>query len=91
MLIFNFQPIWGRVEAIDPLKADRLVARAYGTSEAILAAADRHLIKGGLVYIVKGRAENAIPRQGYSIERSVDYSLPGVTKEYRLLVYKKIS
>ncbi|MBP1749489.1 MAG: rsmG [Deltaproteobacteria bacterium] len=89
--ILNFLPIWGRVEAIDPLKGDRLVAKAYGTSEAILAAADRHLIKGGLVYIVKGKAENEVSREGYSIEKSVDYSLPGVTKGYRLLIYKKIS
>jgi 16S rRNA (guanine527-N7)-methyltransferase len=91
MGIHNFLPIWGRVEVIDSLKADRLVAKAYGTSEAILAAADRHLIEGGLVYVVKGKTENEVSRQGYSVERSVDYTLPGITKGYRLLVYKKIS
>lgn len=91
MGIHNFLPIRGRVEVIDPLKGDRLVAKAYGTSEAILAAADRHLVEGGLVCMVKGRTENGISRRGYSIERSVDYALPGTTKGYRLLVYKKIS
>lgn len=87
----NFQPVRGRVEAVDPLHGDRLVAKAYGTSEAILNAADRHLIEGGLIYIVKGRARNDVTHRGYSLENSVDYSLPGVEKGYRLHVYKKIS
>jgi len=87
----NFLPVRGRAEAIQPLGGDRLVAKAYGTSEAILAAADRHLVAGGVVYIVKGACENEVSRDGYSIEASVDYSLPGTSKAYRLLVYKKIS
>lgn len=87
----NFLPVRGRAEAIDPLGGDRLVAKAYGTSEAILAAADRHLVTGGFVYIVKGASEKEVSRDGYSIETSVDYSLPGTVKAYRLLIYKKIS
>ncbi len=91
MGVLNLQPIWGRIEAIDPIDGDCLVARAYGTSEAILAAADRHLKAGGLVYIVKGRARDQAVHAGYSLEKSIDYSLPGVEKGYHLLVYKKIS
>lgn len=91
MEISNFQPVRGRAEAVDPLNGDRLVAKAYGTSDAILAAADRHVIKGGFVYMVRGRAGNGAPRRGYSVVNSLDYSLPGVEKGYRLLVYKKIS
>lgn len=87
----NLRPVRGRAETVDPLGGDRLVAKAYGTSEAILAAADRHLTTGGLVYIVKGVCENGVSRDGYSIETSVDYSLPGTNKAYRLLIYKKIS
>lgn len=86
----NFQPVRGRIEAIDPLEGDSLVAKAYGTAGAILAAADRHLLTGGLVYIVKGVSERGLPRDGYSVEASIDYSLPGIDKAYRLLVYKKI-
>ncbi len=91
MEILNFLPVRGRAETIDPLDVDRLVARAYGTSEAILAAADRHLLKGGLVYAVRGKSEGVAARSGYIVERTMDYSLPGVKKGYRLVVYKKIS
>jgi 16S rRNA (guanine527-N7)-methyltransferase len=88
--LLNFTPVRGRVDAVDPLGGDRLVAKAYGTSEAILDAADRHLVTGGLVCIVKGSSQNEAFREGYSIETSRDYSLPGIDKAYRLIVYKKI-
>ncbi len=87
----NLLPVRGRIEAIDPLGGDHLIAKAYGTSEAILQAADRHLATGGLVYIVKGGSECGISREGYVMETSVGYSLPGIKKAYRLLIYKKIS
>ncbi len=87
----NFLPFEGRIEAIDPVNADGLVAKAYGTTEAILAAADRHLASGGLAFVLKGRQENERTHQGYGLEKIIPYSLPGVAKEYRLLVYKKIS
>ncbi len=87
----NLLPVLGRVEAIDPLGGDRLVAKAYGTTGAILTAAGRHLVAGGLVYIVKGDTQDEVSRGGFSIEASVDYSLPGTNRAYRLLIYKKIS
>ena len=87
----NFLPVLGRAETIEPLGGDRLVAKAYGTAGTILAAADRHVVTGGLVYMVKGGSENGIVRDGYSVETSADYSLPGINRTYRLLVYKKIS
>lgn len=87
----NLLPVRGRAEAIDPLAGDRLVAKAYGTTGSILTAADRHLVPGGLAYIVKGGPENEVARNGFNTEASVDYSLPGIDRVYRLLIYKKIS
>lgn len=87
----NIEPIEGRIETIDPLNADGLVAKAYGTTEAILAAADRHLVAGGLAFVLKGREQGDEARPGYVLEKSLTYSLPEVPREYRLLVYKKIS
>lgn len=87
----NFLPLEGRIEAIDPVNTDGLVAKAYGSTEAILTAADRHLASGGFAFVVKGRQESEKVHRGYGLERIISYSLPGVAKEYRLLVYKKIS
>ena len=87
----NLLPLEGRIEVIDPLNADGLVAKAYGTTEAILTAADRHLVPGGLVFITKGRQEGGKEARGYLLENALSYSLPGVAKDYRLLIYKKIS
>lgn len=89
--LLNFIPVRGRAEVIEPLGADRLVAKAYGTGEAILEAADRHLVAGGLVCIVKGSSQEEFSRDGYLVETSRDYSLPGIEKIYRLVIYKKIS
>ncbi|MDD3845275.1 MAG: class I SAM-dependent methyltransferase [Syntrophorhabdaceae bacterium] len=87
----NLMPQEGRVEVIDPLKADGLVAKAYGTTRAILTAADRHVASGGLVFVLKGKKENERPCPGYGVEKNLSYALPGVAKEYRLLIYKKVS
>lgn len=87
----NFKPVHGRIESIDPLGADGMICKAYGKLEAIFMASDRHLLPGGTVIMPKGKNEDAIYYNGYTLERNSLYSLPGVTKEFRLLVYKKIS
>jgi 16S rRNA (guanine527-N7)-methyltransferase len=87
----NLRPVEGRIEAIDPLAADCLVAKAYGTTGAILAASDRHLVAGGLTFILKGKGQRDEVFPGHTLEKSLGYSLPGVARDYRLLVYKKIS
>jgi len=89
--LHNVEPIEGRIEAIEPLNADGLVAKAYGTTEAILAASDRHLAAGGLVFVLKGKGQGDEAFPGYMLEKSLGYSLPGVSKDYRLLIYKRIS
>jgi 16S rRNA (guanine527-N7)-methyltransferase len=86
----NFMPVHGRVELIDPVGADGLICKAFGTIESMFLAAERHLLPGGLIFMPKGRTEDAVENERYVLERSLLYSLPGVEKEYRLLVYKKI-
>jgi 16S rRNA (guanine527-N7)-methyltransferase len=87
----NLRPVEGRIEAIDPLDADGLVAKAYGTTGAILAASDRHLAAGGLTFVLKGRGQRDEDFPGHRLEKSLGYSLPGVVRAYRLLIYKRIS
>ncbi|OPY01088.1 MAG: Ribosomal RNA small subunit methyltransferase G [Syntrophorhabdus sp. PtaB.Bin047] len=86
----NLRPVEGRIEAIDPLDADGLVAKAYGTTGAILAASDRHLAAGGLTFVLKGRGQRDEDFPGHRLENSLGYSLPGVVRAYRLLIYKRI-
>jgi 16S rRNA (guanine527-N7)-methyltransferase len=87
----NLRPVEGRIEEIDPLDADGLVAKAYGTTGAILAASDRHLAAGGLTFVLKGKGQQDEDHPGHRLEKSLGYSLPGVARDYRLLIYKKIS
>lgn len=87
----NLRPVGGRIEAIDPLDADGLVAKAYGTTGAILAASNRHLAAGGLTFVLKGKGQQDEDFPGHRLEKSLGYSLPGVARDYRLLIYKKIS
>ncbi len=87
----NLRPVEGRIEAIDPLDADCLVAKAYGTTLAVLAASDRHLVTGGLTFVLKGRRREDGTFPGHVLEKDLGYSLPGVARDYRLLIYKRIS
>jgi len=87
----NYFPLRGRIEIIDPLGADGIIAKAFGSTESILAAADRHLAAEGLVFIVKGKDEQGKDHGGYRLEKALSYELPDVPKTYRFFVYKKIS
>lgn len=87
----NFFPIRGRTEMIDPLGADGLIAKAFGTTESILDAAERHLGVSGKVFIVKGKDGQGKNNPRYRLEKELSYMLPDVEKTYRLFIYKKVS
>ena len=87
----NFFPIRGRTEMIDPLGADGLIAKAFGTTESILDAAERHLGVSGKVFIVKGKDGQGKDHPRYRLEKELSYMLPDVEKTYRLFIYKKVS
>lgn len=85
----DFTPIHSRVEEIDALGTECLVAKAFGAVDAILEKGGRHLRDGGRAYLLKGRSEVAPEVQGFALECSVPYRLPVSEKHYRLLVYRK--
>lgn len=87
----NLLPLHGRIEAVEPLGIDGVVVKAFGSTEGILAVSGRHLVAGGLVFILKGKDEKGRAYRGFQLEKALSYSLPDVPKAYRLLVYKKIS
>jgi hypothetical protein len=47
--------------------------------------------KDGLVFVLKGIKEDTAIPAGFDIRDIVAYTLPDVGKQYRLLIYKKIS
>ena len=87
----NLEVVHGRIEDIAPLEADILLAKAFGSTEDILARGGRHLREGSSAMLVKGRSERPAEREGFVLEDVRNYRLPGSDKDYQLFVYKKIS
>jgi 16S rRNA (guanine527-N7)-methyltransferase len=87
--IGGFTPIHGRIEIIEPLEVDALVAKAFGTISSILEAGGRHMKAGGRAFIPKGAREEPAEVRGFDLEEVTPYSLPGSGREYRLFVYRK--
>jgi hypothetical protein len=82
----------GRIEAIDPLDADGLVAKAYvGPPVRSSPASDRHLAAGGLTFVLKGRGQRDEDFPGHRLEKKPRLFIAGVVRAYRLLIYKRIS
>ena len=89
--IVGLNPIHGRVEELSPLQVDALLAKGFGPARSILEKAGPHLKKGGRAFLLKGRSEKACTHEGFSLEQTTSYTLPGSPKDYRLFTYKKVS
>ena len=87
----NLSLIHGRIESLEPLRVDALLAKGFGPTRLILQEGGRHLNETGVVYLLKGRTEGRGTYPGFSLERATQYRLPGNSKEYQLFVYKKVS
>lgn len=87
----NVSIIHGRIENLEPLAVDTLVTKGFGSTGVILQKGGRHLKDSGEAYLLKGRTEKADAYPGFSLERMMQYRLPGSPKEYQLFVYKKVS
>ena len=88
-----FEPIHGRAEEVPSLTVDSLVAKAFGTPEAILKTGGKHIGPAGRALMLRGTNEEEPPlRCGeFSLSEALPYRLPGVDKSYKLLIYKKVS
>jgi 16S rRNA (guanine527-N7)-methyltransferase len=85
----GFYPVHGRIETLDPLGADSLVAKAFGTIDDILEKGVRHVKKGGRILTPRGRQEEAHFRDGYGLPEVVPYTLPLSGKSCTLVIYQK--
>jgi 16S rRNA (guanine527-N7)-methyltransferase len=87
----NLRLIHGRVESLEPLNVDALLAKGFGSTGLILEKGARHLKETGTAYLLKGRSEREGQYPGFRLERRLDYRLPDNPKAYQLFVYKKVS
>jgi 16S rRNA (guanine527-N7)-methyltransferase len=79
-----------RIEDLEPQHAEIVIAKAFGPTGDVLSKASRHLKSGGRVLLMKGRLEPAIHFPGFELEETINYRLPGSTKEFKLITYKKV-
>ena len=86
----NLSLIHGRIEILEPLNVDALLAKAFGPTRLTLQKGGRHLKQMGTAYLLKGRTEREGTCPGFSLEHAIQYRLPNNPKEYQLFVYKKV-
>ncbi len=89
--IAGLDPIHARIEELDPLQVDALLAKGFGPARSILEKAGIHLKEGGRAFLLKGPSEKACMHAQFSLEQVTPYTLPGSPKDYRLFTYKKVS
>ncbi len=85
----QFYPIHGRAETLEPLGAEILIAKGFGTIDRILETGGRHIRHGGSALILKGKEDQPQEYDGFIAEQTIPYSLPGSGRAYRLFVYRK--
>lgn len=79
-----------RIEHLEPQGVEIVVAKAFGPTHVVLDKAAKHLRDNGKILLMKGRLEQVTPFPGFHIEGAVHYHLPGSTKEFKLITYKKV-
>ncbi len=85
----NLFPVHGRVEAIDPLNVDCVVAKAFGAVGDILPMAARHLAPHGRVLLPRGAGDAPPPDvEHFRLISRSPYTLPGLDKRFVMLRYE---
>ncbi len=87
----NFTMLQGKIEALEPIEADTLLAKAFGSMEAIFEKGGRHVRHGGQALIMKTDKDKPIDVAGFVLEDTMPYRLPRSEKAFRIFIYKKIS
>jgi hypothetical protein len=78
-----------RIENLEPLEADCLTVKAFGSIPQILEKGGPHLKENARAFILKGRSEDGAKVPGFEPEELIPYSLPGAQKRYKLFIYRK--
>jgi len=88
----NIEIFHGRAEELEPVNADILVAKAFGSVPDTLRLARPHLTASASAFLVRGSRETA-PHEvaGFVLGEVRGYRLPKSPKAYQLFVYKKVT
>lgn len=90
LLLDNLALFAARIENLHPQDVGTVVVKAFGSTEDILDKSWKHLGKEGKVILVKGKTEPEADFPGFLLEEAMRYRLPGSSKEFKLLSYKKV-
>jgi 16S rRNA (guanine527-N7)-methyltransferase len=85
----SFIPVHTRVESLELLEVQSLVAKAFGSITDILTKGGRHIRKGGHAFLLKGKSQGLEDIDGFDLEEVIPYTLPDSTKTRILFVYRK--
>jgi 16S rRNA (guanine(527)-N(7))-methyltransferase RsmG len=87
----GFIPIHGRIEMLEPMGADALVVKGFGTTGEILENGRKHIKPDGRAFIVKGKNETPLDAvAGFCLEEEKLYNLPFSDRVYKLIIYRKV-
>jgi len=87
----NFSTLHAKIEALDPMEVDVLLAKAFGGTKMIFEKGGRHIRRGGRALIMKTAKDKPANVEGFVHEETIPYTLPPSQKDLRIFIYKKIS
>ena len=87
----SFFPVHGRIESLEPLDVQSLVAKAFGSIPDILTKGGKHIRKGGHAFLLRGKTKALEDIDGFTLEDVIPYTLPDSIKARTLFVYRKHS
>jgi 16S rRNA (guanine527-N7)-methyltransferase len=85
----SFYPVHSRIESLEPLNVQSLVAKAFGSVTDILTKGGRHIRKGGHAFLLKGKTQGLEDVHDFTLEDIIPYTLPDSIKARILFVYRK--
>lgn len=85
----NFFPVHGRIESLEPLEVQCLVAKAFGSITNIAMKGGMHIQKNGCAFLLRGKMQESEKIDGFDLEQIIPYSLPDSMKSRTLYVYRK--
>jgi 16S rRNA (guanine527-N7)-methyltransferase len=86
----SFFPVHTRVESLELLEVQSLVAKAFGSIPDILTKGGGHIKKGGHAFLLRGKTQTHEDIDGFVLEDVIPYTLPDSTKARTLFVYRKL-